>query len=135
MNNENKNIDVEKIIKHWIETSDEDFNTALSLFNSKSYSWSLFLGHISVEKLLKALYVRKYKQHAPFTHNLFRLVELIEIEISSEYADWLDKITSFNLNARYDDYKREFFSLCTPEFSSDWIEKIKVLRIWIKQML
>ncbi len=132
--NETK-IDIEKIVKHWIDTSDEDFETMLNLFNSKSYSWSLFLGHISIEKLLKAYYVKKNKTHAPFTHNLYRLAELNEIEMSDEQSDWLDKITSFNLNARYDDYKREFYAMCTEEFSNHWIEKIKTIRLWIKQML
>ncbi|MEI7502585.1 MAG: HEPN domain-containing protein [Paludibacter sp.] len=132
--NETK-IDVEKIVNHWIDTSDEDFETMLNLYNSKSYSWSLFLGHISIEKLLKAYYVKKNKTHAPFTHNLYRLAELDEIEMSDEQSDWLDKITSFNLNARYDDYKREFYAMCTEEFSNYWIEKIKTIRLWIKQML
>lgn len=128
-------MDVEKVVKHWIDTSDEDFETMLSLYNAKSFSRSLFLGHISIEKLLKAYYVNKNKTHAPFTHNLYRLAELNEIEMSDEQSDWLDKITSFNLNARYDDYKREFYAMCTEEFSTHWIEIIKTIRLWIKQML
>jgi HEPN domain-containing protein len=135
MSNENINIDVDKIVKHWIDTSDEDFETMLSLFNSKSHGWALFLGHISIEKLLKATYVNKHKKHAPFLHNLYRLAELSELELTEEQSDWLDKITSFNLNARYDDYKREFYSLCTEDFTREWIEKIKILRTWIKQKL
>lgn len=59
------NIDVDKIVNHWIQTSDDDLKTMLSLFDSKSYGWSLFIGHISVEKLLIAYYVRKSKKHAP----------------------------------------------------------------------
>ena len=94
-----------------------------------------FLGHISVEKLLKAFYVSKYKKHAPFIHNLYRLAELSNINMTDEQSDWLDKVTTFNLNARYDDYKREFYALCTVEFTKEWIEKIKILRSWIKQML
>lgn len=135
MSDQDLNINVNKVVKHWIDTSDEDFQTMLHLFDSKSYEWSLFLGHISVEKLLKAYYVSKNKEHAPFTHNLYRLAELSEIELTDNYSDWLDKITSFNLNARYDDYKREFHSLCTVDFTKDWIEKIKTIRSWIKQML
>jgi len=128
-------IDVDKIVNHWIETSDEDFNTMENLFNSKSFGWSLFLGHISTEKLLKALYVKKFEEHAPFTHNLYRLAELIGLEMSDEHADWLDEITSFNLNARYDDYKKEFNKLCTPQYTETWIKKIKTLRIWIREKL
>lgn len=135
MGDQHINIDVDKIVKHWMDTSEEDFQTMLNLFDSKSYGWSLFLGHISIEKLLKAYYVSKNKTHAPFTHNLYRLAELSKIELTEEYADWLDKITSFNLNARYDDYKREFYLLCTVDFTKDWIEKIKTIRSWIKQKL
>jgi HEPN domain-containing protein len=135
MSDNKSNIDVDRIIKHWIETSDDDFNTMLTLYNSKSYGWSLFLGHISTEKLLKALYVKRFKQHAPFSHNLYRLGELIGLEMSDEYSDWLDEITSFNLNARYDDYKKEFYKLCTPDYTKNWIDKIKIIRTWIKEML
>ena len=135
MSDNKSNIDVDKIVKHWIETSDDDFNTMLTLYNSKSFGWSLFLGHISTEKLLKALYVKRFKEHAPFIHNLYRLGELIGLEMSEEYSDWLDEITSFNLNARYDDYKKEFYKLSTPDYTKNWIEKIKIIRTWIKEML
>lgn len=135
MNDENLIIDFEKIVKHWIDTSEEDYQTMLILFDSKTYAWSLFLGQISVEKLLKAKYVDKNKKHAPFIHNLYRLAELSVIELTDEFADWLDNISAFNLNARYDDYKREFFTLCTKEYAKEWIEKIKIIRSWIKRML
>lgn len=51
MGDENVSIDAEKIVKHWMDTSDEDFQTMLDLYASRSYSWSLFLGHISIKKL------------------------------------------------------------------------------------
>ena len=65
MTDDNNKIDIEKIVKHWIDTSEEDFQTMLSLYDSKSYGWSLFLGHISVEKLLKAVYVNKNRLPRP----------------------------------------------------------------------
>ncbi len=128
-------LDIEKIKNHWIATSNDDFKTMIELHESKSYNWALFLGHISVEKLLKALYVKLRKRHAPTTHNLYRLAELCKIDLTDEYSDWLDTITSFNINARYDDYEREFFNLCTPEYTKTWIDRIKELRKWIEQML
>jgi HEPN domain-containing protein len=132
---DNSQLDINKIVKHWIETSDNDFDTMLTLFRSKTYHWALFMGHISMEKLLKAYYVQKNQNHAPFTHNLYRLAELSDLELSEEYTEWLFKITTFNLNARYDDYKKEFYSMCTADFTKEWIEKIKILQQWIKQKL
>jgi HEPN domain-containing protein len=132
---ENIQIDVDKIVKHWTETSNDDFTTMLILYNAKSYHWALFIGHIAIEKLLKAYFVKQNEIHPPFTHNLYRLAELSNLELSEEQAEWLYRITTFNLNARYDDYKKEFYALCTPEFTKEWINKIKILQQWIKQML
>lgn len=81
------NFDKANIIKHLIDTAENDFQTMLVLYESKSNNWALFLGHISVEKLLKALYVKKFSQHSPFTHNLYRLAELCKVELTDEYSD------------------------------------------------
>ena len=64
--NENQ-IDIEKIVNHWIESSEDDYRTMVALYKSKTYNWALFMGHISIEKLLKAYYVKKHQTHAPFT--------------------------------------------------------------------
>jgi HEPN domain-containing protein len=135
MNEGTSNIDYDKIVKHWIESSTIDFNTMMTLYSAKSFGWALFLGHISTEKLLKALYVKRFKEHAPFTHNLYRLSERIGLDMTEEISDWLDEITSFNINARYDDFKKEFYQSCTPEFTQNWIDRIKTVQIWIKEML
>jgi len=128
-------IDTEKVIAHWLTTSDDDFKTMEKLYDAKSYHWALFLGHISIEKLLKGYYVKQCGKHAPTIHNLYRLAELSDIELSDLYSDWLDTITSFNINARYDDYKREFYDICTQEYTETWINRIMELRQWIQTML
>lgn len=132
---ETKKINIEKIINHWISRSDQDFDTMINLFNSKDYHWSLFIGHLVIERLLKALVVKKTNTHAPITHDLRRLAKLSEIEFNDEYKRLLDTITTFNLNARYDDYKQDFYKKCTSEYAAKWIYNIKTLRKWIKTKL
>ena len=132
---ENGKIDVEKIYNHWVTTSDNDYNTMIHLFEVKDYHWALFIGHIVIEKLLKAKIVRLTSEHSPFTHDLRRLAKLSKIESQNNHLGWLDTITTFNLNARYDSYKQAFYEKCTQEFTSEWISNSKELRLWIKQML
>ena len=67
--------DKDKIIKYWVESSDDDYRTMENLFNSKDYHWSLFMGHLVIEKLLKGIYVKTFNEHAVFTHDLLRLAE------------------------------------------------------------
>lgn len=72
----NKVEDKDKIINHWFESSADDNRTIHAMYGAKSYNWALFVGHISIEKILKGLFVKKNDKNPPFTHNLYRLAEL-----------------------------------------------------------
>jgi hypothetical protein len=84
---------------------------------------------------LKGYYIKKNKTHQPLTHNLLRLAELTGIELTEERKLFFATLTIFNINARYEDYKMEFYKLCSKKFTNEWIEKIKTNRLWIKKML
>jgi hypothetical protein len=45
----------------------------IHLYEKKHYTWSLFIGHLVIEKLLKALYTQKFSNNPPYTHDLYRL--------------------------------------------------------------
>ncbi|MCF6360871.1 MAG: HEPN domain-containing protein [Cyclobacteriaceae bacterium] len=130
-----KRPDIEKTINHWITRSDQDYKTMIHLFNSKDYHWALFIGHLVIERLLKAIVVKNTHSHAPFSHDLRRLAKLSEVEFNDEYKRWFDTITTFNLNARYDDYKHNFYKKCTKNYANTWVLNIKILRKWIKKKL
>ena len=72
---DNSSIYFEKIKVHWTESSNSDFQTMTHLYNSKDYHWSLFMGHLVVEKLLKALYIKKHQKHPLPIHDLLRLTK------------------------------------------------------------
>ena len=125
----------QQIINHWVDGADKDYKTMMDLYNTRNFNWSLFMGHLVIEKLLKGLYIKKTENFPPLIHDLRRICEKAGIELSEEKIINLDTITRFNINARYDDYKQSFYNLCSENFTTVWIEKIKNIRIWIKQML
>jgi len=127
-----KEFDKQKLIYHWISASDEDYDTMVALFDAQRYSWVLFVGHLVIEKLLKANFVEVNEEFPPFTHNLLKLAKDAQMQITEERKIVLTTITAFNLNTRYDDYKRSFQKQCTPEYTLEWVETIKELRAWIK---
>lgn len=127
--------DRERIVGHWIESSDKDFKTMIDLYNTQNNSWALFMGHLVIEKLLKSLYVKNKNEYPPLIHDLRRICEKANIEFDSNRKILLDSISRFNINARYDDYKQSFYLLCTDSFTTEWIEKIIDCRLWIKTML
>lgn len=111
------------------------FRKMIAMFESKKYNWALFVGHLSIEKLLKALYVKINNDYPPFIHNLLRLAENCKLDLTEEQKLFYATVTAFNINGRYDDYKMSFQKKCTREFTFKWIENIKSNRSWIKKLI
>lgn len=120
-----------ELISFWIESSYRDFRAMEDLFEKGHYTWALFVGHLVIEKLLKAYYVENIDIQPPLIHNLLRIAEKSKLELSEEQKDLLVTVTTFNIQARYDDVKREFYHKCSKEFTKVWINKIKGFRKWI----
>ncbi|MCF8262618.1 MAG: HEPN domain-containing protein [Melioribacteraceae bacterium] len=126
---------IDNIVQNWLDSADKNHKTMIHLVDSKDYSWALFLGHLVIEKTLKALYVKRLQKHAIFSHDLLRLSKKIDLQLSENFEEWLDVITTFNLNARYDNYKQDFYQLCTKEFADTWLDRIEKIRLWLRNLL
>jgi hypothetical protein len=60
---------------HWQNSAVKDYQTINNLFNSQDYHWTLFIGHLVIEQLLKAVYVKNIDINPPKTHKLAQLAE------------------------------------------------------------
>lgn len=125
----------EDLIAYWKESSEIDFQTMLHLMEKGDYTWALFIGHLVIEKLLKAFYAKTHQEHPPLIHDLVTLAERSHLTLSEDYKDKLDTISTFNIRARYDDYKMAFYKKCTKDFTERWVQEIKDIRKWIKNKL
>ena len=123
---------MQKTINYWLEEAVEALKVAEHLFDNKDYSYSLFFGHLAVEKILKALYIQNKGEHAPQIHNLVRLAEHAGVILTPERKETLNKITAFNLESRYPDEKRSFRIKCTEQFTSVELIKIREIIQWLK---
>ena len=97
----------------------------------------MFFGHLVIEKLLKAIYAKKNKSapHAPKSHDLLYLAEKAELEFTENQENLLDTITGFNMNARYDNYEKDFYLKCTDEYTSEQLKNIEEVVEWLKNQL
>jgi HEPN domain-containing protein len=128
-------MDTEKVKDYWIAESEYDLKVAWDNYNAENYSYALFFGHLVLEKILKALYVDRKKEHAPFIHNLTRLAEISEIELNQSQIVKFTEITAFNRQSRYPDEARDFRRKCTEDFTRKWMTEIEEIYKWLKSML
>lgn len=123
-------------IQFWLDSAAHDLEAAKSLFTAGKYDWCLFIGHLVLEKAIKAFYVKDNKnQLPPKIHNLLKLAEKTTIPLDEEKKLFLDEVNDFNLEVRYPEYKQEFYKICTKEFTEGYFEKIKEYYEWIKSLL
>jgi HEPN domain-containing protein len=129
-------MEIKEHVQYWLDSADHDWETVESLFSAGKFDWCLFIGHLVLEKTLKALYVQvNTNQLPPKTHNLIKLARRSNLNLTEEQEILLDEINDFNLEARYPQYKNEFYKKCTKQFSKNYYRKINEMVIWIKSRI
>jgi len=127
---------IEEHIKYWLDSAAHDLDTAEHLFMSGKYDWCLFIGHLVLEKTLKALFVLKNNNKVPpKIHNLVKLARLSRINTDQEQEVFLGDVNDFHLEARYPDYKQKFFKKCTHSFTEKYFGGIKEYHKWLKSLI
>ncbi|MDO9230807.1 MAG: HEPN domain-containing protein [Syntrophales bacterium] len=122
-------------IQYWIAAAENDWRVSGHLYEKKDYPYALFFGHLTIEKLLKALYVCRSDDTPPHTHQLAFLAEKAGLELGPEKFELLETITDFNLEARYPDEKFSFYKKCTQEFTEGYLKKIEGAMTWLRSLI
>ena len=123
------------LMKYWFESSDSDFDTMKVLFANHKNTWCLFIGHLVIEKLLKGLYAKNNPENpiSPKIHNLILLSQKANLEVPNEIKEKIQVINTFNISARYDDYKKTFEEKCTNEYTTLQFKNIEEVQKWLKE--
>ncbi len=123
------------LMNYWFKSSEEDYNVMKVLHNNKKNSYCLFFGHLVIEKLLKGLYAKNNPEDpiAPKIHNLILLSQKANLKVPIEIREKIQVINTFNISARYDDYKESFYKKCTDEYTTEQIKNIEEVQKWLKE--
>ncbi len=74
-------MNINEKVEYWLELSDYDFETAEAMLNSQRYLYVGFMCHQAVEKMLKAVFVKKFEEIPPFTHSLSQFLKNLTLKI------------------------------------------------------
>ncbi len=118
----------QEFIAHWKETSEDDLLSANALYDAGRYTYCSFTCHLSIEKILKAHWVKcKEDNFPPRTHNLIQLLSHIQVEVEENDVDFMQEMNDWNIEGRYPDYQRFFYQLCTQSYVEKKLQKTKNL--------
>ncbi len=119
----------------WFRQADYDMGTADFLFDGERYFYSVFMCHLSIEKALKGLYIKKLQEAPPKTHNLLYLIELIDMTLPEDMYDFVFTLNRVSVVTRYPDSLKRMQTEFDREKTKEILEKSKELLKWLKAKL
>ena len=121
-------------IEHWLSSAEESWESAKYLAKGKHFSLSLFALHLSLEKMFKAIWIKKsVKDNPPYIHDLRKLAEMVNLEISAEDYDYLAIINSWNIRGMYPDYTKRLYQSTTVNYLNEQIGRTGKIKLWLQE--
>jgi HEPN domain-containing protein len=121
-----------KAYKEWILQSDYDYETAEAMFSTARYVYAVFMCHLSIEKVIKAQYVKRLNKVAPKSHNLVWLAEEIKMEFPVNLYRFVFQLNDASLPTRYPQELASSIKFYSKEITLEILNKTKELQQWIK---
>jgi HEPN domain-containing protein len=120
-------------IANWIKSSNYDIKTAEHMLATGRYVYVLFMCHLSVEKLLKALYEATYEKVPPKTHNLIYLSNAVKLEIPENMLQTIESLNDLSIVTRYPEDINDLIKAFKKDRAADYLKKTKELLKWLKK--
>ena len=121
--------------KEWFRQAEYDLKTVDVMFHGRRYIYAIFMCHLALEKALKGLYVIRFKELAPKTHNLIYLAEKINLTIPAPMYNSLFTLNRVSVPTRYpEDLQKMVKSYSKAKTMRVLKESEKILQ-WLKKQL
>ena len=106
---------------NYIKSAEYDLQTAQSMLNSGRYIYVIFMCHMSIEKMLKAIVAEVTGKTPPKTHSLIYLVKLAKVQFSQELFDFVAKINNVSVITRYPDNFSEILKAYPQDIAQEYL--------------
>ena len=126
----------EEHIIYWAKQVDEDFDCANVLYQANHFAQSLFWAHLALEKLTKAIWIKKNEGNSPpFVHNLLRLITQTNEYFSEEQLQFINEMNAFQIKGRYPDYAESLEKTITKEICEEYLTETKKMILCLQGKL
>jgi len=122
-----------KDTENFLFSSEYDLTTAQHMLKTGRYIYVVFMCHIAIEKLLKAIVAEITNKTPPKTHNLLYLVKLANLFIPQELFDFIAKINNSSVVTRYPEDFKMLITSYPEEIVREYHENTEKVLKWLRQ--
>jgi len=92
---------MKKATKNWIDTANYDLKTAGAMLLSKRYIYVVFMCHLAIEKMIKAIISTEVNGLPPKSHSLLFLAQKASIQFPHELQEFVELLDNVSIITRY----------------------------------
>jgi HEPN domain-containing protein len=116
-----------------ILSSEYDITTAHHMLKTDRYVYVVFMCHMAIEKMLKAIVAEVTNKVPPKTHNLLYLIKLANITIPQTLFDFIAKINNASVVTRYPEDFKQLIESYPENVVKEYLEYTGRVLEWLKQ--
>lgn len=124
---------MKKTTRNWMATSDYDITTAEHMWQTGRYLYVIYMCHLAIEKLLKAIIAENQSELPPKTHNLHHLTKLAGLEVVPQFKPLLADLNAASLPVRYPEDLAALSKQYTRTVAEQYLQRVKECLQWLKQ--
>jgi HEPN domain-containing protein len=121
-----------KDTENFVTSSEYDLQTAAAMFESGRYIYVVFMCHISVEKMLKAIVAEALQNIPPKTHNLIYLIKLGEVNLPADLFEFVAKLNNASIITRYPEDFRKLLEVFPQDIAKEYLMTTQRVIKWLK---
>jgi len=126
----------EEHIQYWLRQVNSDWEAADALYKANLFVQSLFWAHLTLEKLCKALWVKKNVGNTPpLVHNLVKIAVQTGESFSVQELEFFSDMNTFQIKGRYPDYADNLAETVTREVCEEYLENTKKMMSCLQEKL
>jgi HEPN domain-containing protein len=122
-----------KDTENFIISAEYDLATSEHMLKTGRYIYVIFMCHLSIEKMLKAIAAQITDKTPPKTHNLLYLTKLAEINFPEKFFEFVSKINNVSIVTRYPEDFNKLIESYHEGIASAYLAETKEVIAWLKQ--
>ena len=118
-------MDKREHIDYWLRIAEKDMDMMTYLMEGKRYVQTLFFGHLYLEKIAKALWVKNNTENIPpKTHNLLKIIKEANLDLADEDQAFLIKLNQYQIVSRYPEDIDKLYKYTDKQLTEEYLNQI-----------
>jgi len=121
-------MDKREHIDYWLKIAEKDQDMMAYLVAGRRYVQALFFGHLYLEKIAKALWVKNNIENIPpKTHNLLKIIKEAGLDLPTEDQAFLIKLNQYQIESRYPEDIDKLYKITDKYLTEEYFNKIDLI--------